>query len=202
MLGCILAAAIFNWHALYTQFFIRDAGEREASRIVYKIRDSVILPEGIPALATIKDKSKINRGGVLAEGENGDKILLYYSKGKAVLYRPNSNKVVAIGPLVLDASAIQVKGTRIAIRNGNDDPKKVTTILDLLKSRYSEAKIASPEKASRSDFPSTIVIDLTAKAEKAEFVGAISELVGGEKGILPIGEAKPDADILIIIGKD
>lgn len=201
----LVATAIFGmmyWQDVYTFARYHNEGEREVQRIILKIEGKVNLPNGAPGLATVSDSSKINRGGVLAEAKNGDKILLYYAAGKAILYRPSVEKVIAIGPIVLDASAGQVKDTKVLVRNGSGDKKKLDSALNLLKERYSEADIAKPEEASRSDFPKTIVIDLTEKEEKTEFVGAMIELLGAQRGILPQGESKPNADVLVIIGKD
>lgn len=193
----------YRWYDVYTAIAFRDAGQREAARIAYSISSKVDLPQGEdPALATVADKSKINRGGVLAGAENGDKVLLYYQSGRAVLYRPSAGKVVAIGPIVLDASASQVKDTRVVVRDGGGDASKASAALGLLKQRYRTAKIADVEKANRSDYPSTIVVDLSENGKKNEFAGAIIELLGARRGVLPQSEPKPDADILIIIGQD
>lgn len=203
--GLTIVVGLFvmlQWQNVYTAIRYQDESEREVQRILLNIRDNVLLPDGVPGLATVQDKSKLNQGGVLANARNGDKLLLYYDAGQAILYRPNVNKVVAIGPIVLDASAGQVKGTRVVVRNGSGSNQKLESALSLLKERYSEADISEPEEASRSDFPKTIVVDLSKNGEKNEFVGAMIELLGAQRGILPQGESMPDADVLIIIGRD
>lgn len=202
LLLSVAVIGTFWWDDVYTFARYRDPGEREARLIELKIDNKILLPQGLPALATVEDATKINRGGVLAGAKNGDKLLLYYDAGKAILYRPDAGRVVAIGPIVLDASASQVKGTRVVVRNGSGDDKKLASAITLLNDRYREANIAEPEDASRNDFPKSIVIDLTKDGSKAQFTGAITELLGAQKGILPQGESEPDADILIIIGKD
>lgn len=200
----LLIVGILYWHAAYTFIVYRDASQREAANLAYSIGKTVALPNNeVPGLATVTDSTKLNRGGVLAGAKNGDKVLLFYQNGRVVLYRPSVKKVIAVGPLVLDASAAQVKGTRIVVRNGSGSDKAGSEVITLMKDRYSEASIADIEAASRSDYPTSIVIDLTTDGSKAQFVGAIAELLGIQKGIVPAGEVRPEnADILIIIGRD
>lgn len=200
----LLVVAAFFWHDIYAFVRYRDDSQREAVNLTYRIGKTVLLPsDEIPGLATVTDSTKLNRGGVLTGAQNGDKVLLFYKGGRVVLYRPSVGKVVAVGPMVLDASAAQVKGTRIVIRNGSGNDVAVSSAIALMKERYSEATISGPESASRVDYPTSIAIDLTEDGSKTQFVGAITELLGVQKGILPSGESKPaDADILIIIGKD
>lgn len=208
VLGCVALSlgivSLLFWHDMYTFFAYTDASQREAVNLAYRISDTVAVPAGeIPGLATVTDVSKLNRGGVLAGAENGDKLLLFYESGRVVVYRPSIHKVISVGPMILDASAAQVKGTRIVVRNGTGKSASVDAAMSLMKERYAEANIADPENAARDDYPSSIAIDLTADGSKTQFVGAISELLGIQKGILPTGESRPDnADILIIIGAD
>lgn len=191
------------WKDIYTFALYRDASVREVQRLLLSVRQEAVLPSReLPGLATVTDKSKLNKGGVLARAENGDEVLLFYQAGQAILYRPSVGKVVSIGPIILDASAAQVKGARILVRNGSSDAKKYQAVLDKLKSRYHEAMITDGGVAARADYPRTIVIDSTDKGSKTQFVSAIDELIDGQNGILPIGENAPkDTDILIIVGK-
>ena len=203
----VLITGVFYWKDIYVYARYRDPDVRRAQRVVMAVAPKVVLPVGeTPTVATITDVSKVNRGGVLRFAKNDDTILLYYNDGTAILYRPSVQKVVAIGPIIVDPSAEQVKGTRIVVRNGSgsDDTaqKKLTQVIQSLRAKYKSATITADNTAARSDYPKTIIIDLTSDGSKAEFTGAINETIDGQKGILPIGEAKPAADILIIIGKD
>ena len=202
--GLLLASALFFWHDIYTFVRYRDVSEREAANLTYHLSKTALLPEGeTPGLATVTDSTKLNRGGVLAGAKNGDKVLLFYQNGRVVLYRPSVGKVIAVGPLVLDASAAQVKGARVLVRNGSGNDQAGNEAIALMKDRYTEATISGLEGASRNDYPTSIVVDLTADGSKTQFVGAIAELLGIQKGIVPAGEARPEnVDILIIIGQD
>ena len=189
------------WKDLYVLALYRDPDVRVVQRLELDIKSKVLLPEGeTPAMATVTDQAKISQGGVLKNAINGDKVLLYYSAGTAVVYRPSVDKIVSVGPLIVDPSASQVKDAKVFVRNGSGDQQKFTKALNLLRERYPSASISDDGNAARTDYPTTIAIDLS--AAKTEFTGAISEFLGAQNGILPISEQKPEADILIIIGKD
>lgn len=198
----IIVAALF-WKDIYSYAVYRDPQEREMQRLVLDVRSQAVLPgKEAPGLATVTDVSKLNRGGVLQDAKDGDKVLLYYKAARAILYRPGVSKVVAIGPLILDASASQVRDAKIVVRNGSGNADTASDALKLMKERYSEATLSGIEPASRSDYPNTIVIDLSKDGKKSELSNAIIELLGARKGIVPQGEPKPDADIMIIVGND
>jgi hypothetical protein len=207
--GIILAVAIMAllslifWKDIFVFAVYRDSGEREVQRLLLDLSPHIIMPQGeLPALATITDKSILNQGGVLKDAKNGDELLLYYESGKVYVYRPSVRKVVAVGPLTIDPSAQQVAGTTITLRNGSGNNEKFSEILKRVKQRYPSAVISDEGPAARSDYPKTIVIDLTDDGKKVEFTKAIGELIDGQSGILPIGEQKPAKDILIIVGTD
>ncbi|MFO0882159.1 MAG: hypothetical protein U0491_01800 [Candidatus Saccharimonadales bacterium] len=55
-----------------------------------------------PALATVTDSSKLS-SAFAGKVENGDRILIYEKNGKAIVYRPSINKIVAVEPVQIDA---------------------------------------------------------------------------------------------------
>ncbi len=56
-----------------------------------------------PAIAVVSDVDKAKaQSSFFANAQNGDKILLYVKNGKAVLYRPSTNKVIEYGPLTIN----------------------------------------------------------------------------------------------------
>ena len=55
-----------------------------------------------PALATITDASKLNTP-FLKKAKNGDKVLIYQTNKIAIIYRPSLDRIVAVGPVTIDA---------------------------------------------------------------------------------------------------
>ena len=57
-----------------------------------------LLPSGVPTLATVTDKSKLQTP-FLQQADNGDKILIYERAGVAIIYRPSIDRIIATGPV-------------------------------------------------------------------------------------------------------
>lgn len=74
--------------------------KEEVKTLVKKLSELVVLPEGEdPVVATVTDKEKLKDQPVFAKAENGDKLIIYSSAGKAYLFDPNSGKVKDIIPV-------------------------------------------------------------------------------------------------------
>lgn len=179
-------------------------GQQEMAEVVSRVGKLAILPNSEePTLATVANKNTLTDSFLKANAENGDKVLVYVQAQRVYIYRPSLNKLVNIGPLSVDASVAQVESVSVLVRSGNDRPATASTIKDTLTQNYQTAVVnldGSP--AARSDYPTTIVIDLT-DGDKYDLVANITEVIGAQRGILPIGESKPDGvDILIITGLD
>jgi hypothetical protein len=83
----------------------KTAGQNETQQVVGKVGKLVSLPGGeTPTLATVNDASKLKSQVFFADAQNGDKVLIYNHAGKAVLYRPSTNKVVAYSKINLNGS--------------------------------------------------------------------------------------------------
>lgn len=77
---------------------------QEEERIVLESLSKLIeLPEGeTPSIATILDIEKLMDQPFFAKANNGDKIIIYSQARKAILWRPSSNKIIEVAPLVYD----------------------------------------------------------------------------------------------------
>jgi len=70
---------------------------QELAAVVKKVNQLMELPEEeTPVLATVTDKEKVAAQAFFSRSENGDKVLLYTQLGRAILYRPSTNKIVDI----------------------------------------------------------------------------------------------------------
>jgi len=81
--------------------------QRETDALIAKVSALVDLPKDeTPQAAVVSDVDKAkSQSSFFANAQNGDKILLYVKNGKAVLYRPSTNKVIEYGPLTINQQA-------------------------------------------------------------------------------------------------
>lgn len=163
----------------------------ETAWLVEKVSKLIIIPSGTPTIATVLDKSKLQDQDFFKSAENGDKILVFESAKKAVLYRPSVNKIVEISPLVTNTA-------RVNIINGSSNDIATDDALSKLKN-ISDIRVTNANAKAKKNYSQTMVIDLTgAYSSQAE---EIANALGGKTGSLPAGEEKPDADILVIVAE-
>ena len=71
------------------------ASEDAKKDLLKKVGLLIDLPAGeTPSTATVSDVSKLKNQEFFARAQNGDKVLVFPKSGRAVLYRPSTNKVV------------------------------------------------------------------------------------------------------------
>lgn len=73
----------------------------QGNAILAKVGALMQLPAGeTPTIATVKDAATAKQGQpFLASAENDDVIIVYQNARQAILYRPSSNKIIAVGPV-------------------------------------------------------------------------------------------------------
>ncbi len=73
----------------------KTASQDETKELTVKIGKLIELPSNeTPTTATVNDANKLKNQEFFARAQNGDKVLIYSSSNRAVLYRPSTNKVV------------------------------------------------------------------------------------------------------------
>ena len=72
----------------------KDSGKSETEQLVQKIGAYLELPNEEPTLATVNDASKLKTQNFFKNAENGDKVLIYQQAGRALIYRPSTQKVI------------------------------------------------------------------------------------------------------------
>jgi len=180
----------------------------KAEKVVKEVGEIYLLPDEIPTIATVSDKTQLSNQTFFERSENGDKVLIYRTAGLAILYRPRIGKIINVGPVNLkdgeieeDASAEkEVAPVSVLILNG-------TTTVGLTK--IAAAKLVELDFMSVSDrldaenktYEESIVVYLKEEFKpQADIIGAsLSAQVSNE---LPEGEESNDAGIVIILGKD
>ena len=80
--------------------------QKEVADLVVKIGALILLPEGeTPTLATVSDPEALRDQAFFANAKEGDKVLIYTTSKKAILYSVSTNKIVNVAPLNIGASA-------------------------------------------------------------------------------------------------
>ncbi len=79
----------------------------EVDTLVQKLDAEVDLPAEAPTLAEVTDVSQLSNQHFFDHAKNGDKVLIYLQAGRAVLFRPSSNKIIEVGPVQLVDSCLK-----------------------------------------------------------------------------------------------
>jgi len=184
----------------------------EAEMVVEKVGSMYLLPDEIPTLATVSDKSQLVDQVFFKKSENGDKVLIYRTAGIAILYRPSLEKIINVGPVTLDEGEIEgntvlpvtnmeeLENVDVLILNG-------TTTVGITQgaaSRVSGLKfvtILDRDDAINKPYATSVVIYKGEEARiQAEVIAA--SFSASITGNLPDGEAITGADIVVILGED
>lgn len=100
--------------------------EKILNEMVEKVGKLIILPQDeVPVMATIEDAETLMKKEVFYAGtKNGDIVLMYQKALKAVVYSPDRNIIVNVGPIYVEPN----KETAIQNnQNVSDDTKSTTT---------------------------------------------------------------------------
>lgn len=218
ILSLIAISAYFFWQY---QLEVKNNPTRELTQLTKEISKYILLPDdATPTLATVTEKEKLQTQEFFKNAENGDKVLIYVSEGKAILYRPSIKKIIDIAPIQetdvqattpetttaqpTDTSATPeekaVEKLAILLYNGTTTPGITNTAEDLLKNLTFEFEIADKKTAKKTDYDTTVIIDLNSKYP--DQVRDLAAKLGAKIDTLPEGETKPSGDILIIVGSD
>lgn len=206
----LVAAAYFYVQYQKSQKLLQNptlAVQEEVKTLVTRVSGLMELPKNEqPTIATISDKSKLKDQPFFVQAQNGDKLLIYTNAKKAIIYRPSTNKIIEVGPVnigpstsVSSTSSIS-KEISVALYNGTSIVGLTNTAEKDLKSKLDNISIVKKENAAKNDYEKTVVVALSkAKEQEAK---TIAEFLGTQVSLLPEGEVKPEADILIILGSD
>ena len=134
---------------------------------------------------------------------------------KAILYRPSTNVIVNVAPIIDQGTATGAgqltsttigQGTegqhvRIALRNGTGIVGVTKKLEEELQVKVQNVLITEKDNAKRADYEKTLVIPLVSTLNTTVIQQLANEL-SATVSSLPVDEPKPAADILIIAGKD
>ncbi|PIV87098.1 hypothetical protein COZ83_01410 [Candidatus Kaiserbacteria bacterium CG_4_8_14_3_um_filter_50_23] len=93
------------------------ASAEQATEILKKVGDIIQLPQEQPTMAIINDAASAKKEQpFLKNAANGDVLIVYPNAGEALMYRPSSNKLIAVGPV--DNSVQDVSTANLLIQPG------------------------------------------------------------------------------------
>ena len=96
----ILLAGYFYWENTQLRENTQLDSEREVQELVERVSRLIVLPEGeIPTVATVSDPDLLRDQPFFYKAQVGDKVLIYTNARRAILYNPNTDKIVEVAPL-------------------------------------------------------------------------------------------------------
>lgn len=204
--------------------------QQEIQEITQIISQYMELPDEQANLATVTDKSKFVTQPFFQNAENDDKILIFRDAKRAILYRPSTQKIIDVAPLITDqnnsantsetsSSSVNLPAepnstssdktgviedqdiVSVAIYNSTDTPEILPSVKWTLVSQLENLDFVLEEKSTYRHYLVTQVINLT--DQTLPETQQIADLLNAEITFLPEGETQPEgAEILIIIGTD
>lgn len=217
--GLIAFAAYFYWQY---QLEVKNNPARELTQLTKEINKLMLLPDSaVPTLATVTEKEKLQAQEFFKKAENGDKVLIYVSEGKAILYRPSIKKIIEVAPVTQTETeettpqypvqptkttnttpevAEEKKILAIVLYNGTTTTGITSEAEKQLNGLSFEYEVSDKKAAQKTDYDTTVIIDLN--DAYPEEVRDLAAKLGAKIDSLPEGETKPNGDILIIVGSD
>lgn len=184
------------------------AAQDQVKKVVAEVGKLMNLPTGEdPTVATVTDITKLKDQPFFQKAKNGDQVLIYANAKKAILYDPNTKKIVDVAPINIGSSSAQVAGAektvqpKIVLRNGTATLGLTAKAEIDLKKSYPDLNVVNKENAANTDYQKTVVVVLN---DSGKDLGAkLAKSLNTEITNIPQAEIKPaEGDILIILGKD
>ncbi|MBA3732855.1 hypothetical protein H0W91_00580 [Patescibacteria group bacterium] len=106
-LGLLVIVCFFVIAQLYKTVAVlqnpKKVSQDEVATLVFQVGKLMVLPANEqPTVATVSDPSKLKDQPFFAHAEAGDKVLIYQTSQKAILYRPSVNKIIEVSPINLN----------------------------------------------------------------------------------------------------
>jgi len=193
----IFLLAIGSAGYFYCQYqkVAKNDGAREIKQLVDTLSQFIELPDEEPTLATVTDKTKLGNQPFFQNAQDGDKVLIFPSVQKAILYRPSTRKIIDIAPV-----NIETENFTVVLYNGTKIPGLTSRFEQKLTSKFTNLEIIAKEHAANEDYQTTLVIDVSGSS--GEIASKIASEFGVEVSSLPEGEIAPSSHLVIIVGAD
>lgn len=85
-----------------------ELAKRSTDQVVNALSKLALLPEEEPVIATITDVTALaSQSAFYLKAENGDKLVVFPQAQQAYIYSPGRNKIVNVGPLIIEGNQQQ-----------------------------------------------------------------------------------------------
>lgn len=179
------------------------AAQKETQKLATDIGKLMLLPKDeVPTVATVTDIDKLKDQLFFRNATNGNKVLIYPNSKLAIIYDPNTNLIVNVGPINFSQQQTQQElKTRIGLRNGTNIAGLTYKVEAEIKKLFPEINILFRDQDKRTDYEKTVIVILN-QASK-DVASELAKTLHAQIDKLSDEEPKPsDIDILIIAGKD
>lgn len=177
--------------------------QEEAQQLATDIGKLMLLPKDeIPTVATVTDIDKLKDQPFFKNATNGNKVLIYPNSKLAIIYDSKANLIVNVGPINFSQQPTQqVQKTRLALRNGTGVVGLTYKVEVDIKKSFPKVDVVLKDQDKRTDYEKTIVVVLNDASK--DVAVELAKALNSQVNELPEGETRPpEADILIIVGKD
>lgn len=217
IIGCIMAVSVVGFMVYqYTLLraevtklksspqAVQEAAKAENNKLIERVRTLITVPsDETPTIATVTDSEKLKNNAFFVNAQNGDKVLIYSTAKKAVIYRPGENKIVEVGPISIGTPSASTaeKPVSFILYNGTEVTGLTKKYEATLKDAVKNAVVSDRDNAKKRDYETSMIVDVSG-AHAAE-AAVIAEKLRLTVSTLPAGETKPSTgDFLIILGAD
>ena len=102
LLGSVVVGAYFYGQMLELKRAPAVNVEQVELDLIAKVGEIIVLPnDETPTIGTVADAERLKTQAFFANAKAGDKVLLYTSARKAILYDPVAHKIIEVAPINL-----------------------------------------------------------------------------------------------------
>lgn len=234
VLGLLAVGGLFFWKNMSLPVGARsrslpsgvDERALRDSEMLAKVARHIMLPAGEnPLIGAVTNADALKREQpFFAAAENGDVVVLYQQSARAILYRPERDILVNVGPtitpsartspsaqapapLAVRPSVLTPSTTlsvneplKIDVRNGSRTSGVAAQFAKILASEKNLYQVASVSSAARNSFKGNTLVILTSvspkQVEELKKKISITTIINQ----LPAGEKNSAADSVVILG--